>query len=283
MLIKNMNLFNKSYLLLLIISLNLNVTLAQSTKIISYNIRYANNTDKENNWDNRKAKIISLLKNRNPAIVGIQEGLIQQVNYINSALRNYKYIGIGRDGENKGEFSAIFYDSLKYNVIESNTFWLSNTPGIISKGWDAALNRICTYGLFENLKSHKKVWIFNTHFDHIGKIARENSAQLILTKINEINSANFPLIFMGDLNLTPEETPIKLLQSSLDDAFELSNTPLIEPKGTFNGFSLEEVSKKIDYFFTKNLTVLSYTHINDLDVSLSHISDHLPIMIEVKF
>ncbi|MBT8316128.1 MAG: endonuclease/exonuclease/phosphatase family protein [Lutibacter sp.] len=278
-----MNLFNKSCLLLIIISLNLSVTIAQSTKIISYNIRYANNTDKENNWNNRKDKIISLLKNNNPAILGIQEGLIQQIDYIDSCLSNYKYIGIGRDGKNKGEFSAIFYDSLKYNVIESNTFWLSNTPNKISKGWDAALNRICTYGLFENLKSHKKVWIFNTHFDHIGKIARKNSVQLILTKINEINTTNFPLILMGDLNLTPEEAPIQLLKSSLDDGLELSNTPLIGPKGTFNGFSLDEISKKIDYFFTKNLTILSYTHINDLEISKSHISDHLPIMIEIKF
>ncbi|WP_291802598.1 endonuclease/exonuclease/phosphatase family protein [Lutibacter sp.] len=263
--------------------MNLSVTIAQSTKIISYNIRYANNTDKENNWNNRKDKIISLLKNNNPAILGIQEGLIQQIDYIDSCLSNYKYIGIGRDGKNKGEFSAIFYDSLKYNVIESNTFWLSNTPNKISKGWDAALNRICTYGLFENLKSHKKVWIFNTHFDHIGKIARKNSVQLILTKINEINTTNFPLILMGDLNLTPEEAPIQLLKSSLDDGLELSNTPLIGPKGTFNGFSLDEISKKIDYFFTKNLTILSYTHINDLEISKSHISDHLPIMIEIKF
>jgi endonuclease/exonuclease/phosphatase family metal-dependent hydrolase len=278
-----MNLFNKSCLLLLITSLNLNVTIAQSTKIISYNIRYANNTDKENNWNNRKDKIISLLKNNNPDILGIQEGLIQQVNYIDSCLSNYKYIGIGRDGKNKGEFSAIFYDSLKYNVIESNTFWLSNTPNKISKGWDAALNRICTYALFENLKSHKKIWVLNTHFDHIGKIARKNSVQLILTKINEINTANLPLILMGDLNLTPEETPIQQLKLSLDDALEISNTPLSGPKGTFNGFSLEEVSKKIDYFFTKDLTILSYTHINDLEIFNSHISDHLPIMIEVKF
>ncbi|MFK5957680.1 MAG: endonuclease/exonuclease/phosphatase family protein [Lutibacter sp.] len=277
-----MKIFKRYYISFLIVALISNFTIAQSTKIISYNIRYANKTDKENNWDNRKAKIITLLKNNNPAIFGIQEGLKTQVNYIDSSLVNYKYIGIGRDGEDKGEYSAIFYDTTKFNLKISNTFWLSQTPDSISIGWDANLKRICTYGLFENINTNKNLWIFNTHFDHIGNIARENSAKLILSKINQINTRNFPLILMGDLNLTPEEAPIQLFKSSLDDPLKISKTSLVGPKGTLNGFSLGKVWEKIDYFFTKNITILSYTHIDDLKNCNKHISDHLPIMIEVK-
>lgn len=277
-----MKAYKRYYLFLLIVSLTSSFTIAQSTKIISYNIRYANKTDKENNWNDRKAKIITLLKNNNPAIFGIQEGLKNQVNYIDSCLTTYKFTGVGRDGEDKGEYSAIFYDTTKFNLKRSHTFWLSKTPDTISIGWDANLKRICTYGLFQNSTTKELFWIFNTHFDHIGEISRENSAKLILTKINQINTHNYPLILMGDLNLTPEEKPITFLKTYLDNPLENSKINLIGPKGTFNGFNTNEITKKIDYFFTKNLIVLSYIHIDDLLTNKNHISDHLPIMIEIK-
>lgn len=259
-----------------------NIGFSQTMKFISYNIRYENKFDKENNWSDRKDKIISLLKDNNPAIFGIQEGLISQVKYIDNSLTNYKYIGVGRDGKDKGEFSAIFYDTTKFSLLKSSTFWLSKTPNTISIGWDANLKRICTYGLFENLTTKEKIWVFNTHFDHIGKTARKNSAKLISTKINQINTTNYPVILMGDFNATPEEKPIKTLKNYFDEALEISEKPLIGSIGTFNGFSLKKVTKRIDYFFTKNLKILSYTHIDDLLNNRKHISDHLPIMITLK-
>lgn len=270
---------NFIFLLLLIIT---NIISDQSTKIISYNIRYDNNWDSENSWVDRKGKIISLIKNNNPSIIGIQEGLANQVKYIDSSLTNYKYIGIGRDGEEKGEYSAIFYDTTKFKVMKFGTFWLSKTPDTISIGWDAVLNRICTYGLFKKIITKEKIWIFNTHFDHKGVKARENSAQLILTKISEINARNYPVILMGDINVTPKEKPIHILKTLLEDTLEISKNPLVGPTGTFNGFKNNLVIKKIDYFFTKGLSILSYTHIDDLLNNNKHISDHLPIMIEIE-
>jgi len=278
-----MKIVKKYQLLFLLVFLISNIGFAQVTKIISYNIRYANELDIENNWEDRKGKIIKLLKDENPAIFGIQEGLISQVNYIDSSLTNYKYIGTGRDGKDKGEFSAIFYDTTKFNLKENSTFWLSETPDTISIGWDASLKRICTYGFFEKITTQEKILIFNTHFDHIGKAARENSATLISTKINQINTNNYPVILMGDFNVTPEEKPIQILKTYLNEALEISETNLIGPKGTFNGFSSNKVTQKIDYFFTKNLKILSYTHINDLLDNVKHISDHLPIMITLKY
>jgi len=258
------------------------ISTAQSTKVISYNIRYDNNWDTINNWQDRKDNIALLLKKYNAPIIGIQEGLINQVEYLNNSLNNHAYFGIGRDGEQKGEYSAIFYDTTIFKLLKNNTFWLSETPNNSSIGWDAVLNRICTYGLLENLKTNQKIWVFNTHFDHIGKIARENSVKLILRKIKQLNKNNHPVILMGDFNMTPNQQPITILNTELDDASKISKTTLIGPTGTFNGFSLDEVTRKIDYFFTKNLTVLSYTHINDLLDNSKHISDHLPIIIELK-
>ena len=97
-------------------------------------------------------------------------------------LKDYNYIGEGRNGGNSGEYSAIYFKSEKISLKEKETFWLSETPGEVSVGWDAALERICTYGLFLDKKSGQDFWVFNTHFDHIGSIAREKSAELILKK-----------------------------------------------------------------------------------------------------
>jgi hypothetical protein len=142
--------FKVFLLLILIFGSNIPI-FSQSTKIMSYNIRYDNPNDSVNKWDNRKSDVLSIIEKYQPEILGIQEGLYHQVKYIDSCLTAYKFIGVGRaDGKLKGEFSPIFYDVTKFSVIESSTFWLSDQSDLISVGWDAALERICTYGLFEH-------------------------------------------------------------------------------------------------------------------------------------
>ena len=120
---------------------------SQQHTIISYNIRYDNNWDIENSWEIRRSNIIQMLIQYSPSIIGIQEGLLNQVQYIDSSLINYDYVGVGRDdGKEKGEFCAIYFDTTRYVLLKNSTFWLSETPDTISVGWDAALERICTYG-----------------------------------------------------------------------------------------------------------------------------------------
>lgn len=248
---------------------------------MSYNIRYDNDWDIDNNWNDRKEKLIKQIKTYNPSILGIQEGLYNQIQYIDSCLTNYKYIGVGReDGISKGEYSAIFYDSTLFRVINHYTFWLSETPDTVSVGWDAALERICTYGLFEEIQTKKDIWVFNTHFDHQGILARENSAKFLAIQIGQI--IDDPVILMGDLNSEPNEKPIEVLRAKLDDAKEISETAFFGPAGTFNGFSNDVISKRIDYFFTKRLRVLSYSHIYERLENKKHISDHLPVLIKIE-
>ena len=257
---------------------------SQQHTIISYNIRYDNNWDIENSWEIRRSNIIQILIKYSPSIIGIQEGLLNQVQYIDNSLINYDYVGVGRDdGKEKGEFCAIYFDTTRYVLLKNSTFWLSETPDTISVGWDAALERICTYGLFKDRITKKEFWVFNTHFDHMGIIAREKSSGLILKRIKKINRQSLPVILMGDFNSIPNSPPLKEIVTELSDALQISLQKLHGPGGTFNGFNEDlPIEKRIDYIFTKNLKVLSYTHVNDRLENNRHISDHLPVMIKIK-
>ena len=252
--------------------------------ILSYNIKYDDTMDKENNWSLRKKRLLNLLKDYNPSIIGIQEGLINQVNYIDTYLGKYKYIGAGRDdGKTKGEFCAIYFDTTFYEVLEHSTFWLSETPDLVSVGWDAALERVCTYGLFVSIYSGEKFLVLNTHFDHIGTVARIKSSELILNKIKEINKNSLPVVLMGDFNSIPDSEPIKIIEQDMIDGLRISLKNLQGPQGTFNGFDLSNpISKRIDYIFTKNFQVLYYRHIDDRLENNNYISDHLPVMAVLK-
>ena len=172
-----------------------NITHAQTMHSLSFNIRYPSPHDGEDIWDNRKDAVAKLIHYYAPDIFGVQEATWMQMEFLNENLKAYAYIGVGRDdGDKGGEFSAIFYKTAQWKVLKNGTFWLSETPGEVSKGWDAALPRVCTYGLFENQTTKNKVWVFNTHFDHMGNKAREKSAEVILSKIKELNTENLPLL-----------------------------------------------------------------------------------------
>ncbi len=273
----------KNTIILLFIS-TLVLSCAPTSTIISFNIRYNNPNDKENSWDNRKQEVIRFIENYNPDFLGVQEAVKSQVNMLDKSLPKYQYIGIGRDdGSSKGEHTAIFYDTTKFKLIDSQSFWLSKTPNKVSVGWDAALSRICTYGAFKRLRSKDTIHIFNTHFDHRGRVSREKAAELIINKINALNLWKKSIVFMGDLNSMPSDKTIKTLNAVLDDGIEVSKTPLQGPQGTFNRFNKNfKPYRRIDYIFTKNLKVLNYKHLTDKRDNDLWLSDHLPILIEIK-
>lgn len=254
----------------------------QDLNIMTYNIRYSILTDSRDNWDARKVKMVELFKNYQPDVFGIQEGMIHQLEYIKNQLPNYNFVGVGRaDGRSTGEFNAIFYNEAKFEIVEQNTFWLSETSNKVSKGWDAGYTRICTYALLEDKSSKNKFWVFNTHFDHQGPMAREKSAALILDTMKELNKEKFPAVLMGDLNDISESKAILILKGDLADALETTKHALYGPKGTFNGYDPNKIiDSRIDYIFVSNMEVLSYQHIDDrLDDNL-FISDHLPVLIK---
>ncbi len=257
----------------------------QPVKLMTYNIRYDNKNDGKNWWELRKEKVAELIRYYEPEILGTQEGLFHQIKYLDSTLLKYKFIGVGRDdGMDKGEFCAIFFDTTKFHLLYQSTFWLSETPDRVSVGWDAAMERICTYAIFKNKSNSENIYVFNTHFDHIGKEARKNAADLILEKINRLtgNMAG-KIILMGDFNLTPDENPVMKINELINDAKNISIKKPYGPEGTFNGFDItKKLTDRIDYIFTKNVKVLEHVTIDDRVDDFKYPSDHLPVMVTVE-
>ena len=258
---------------------------AQSVSVLSYNIRYDNPKDGINNWKHRKDFLISQLKFYGPDVFGTQEGLIHQLKELDAGLEQYSYFGIGRDhGDERGEFTAIFYNHDKFELLRENTFWLSKTPEKPSKDWDAALPRICTYGHFKAKDSPVEFLLFNTHFDHMGKIAREESAKLILKKIEELNPNKLPVVFMGDLNLESDTEGIQLIVKNMLDAHVAAGYNAHGPAGTYNGFDFTKpVTRRIDYIFTSpnNIEIKKSGILSD-SFDCRYPSDHLPVYAELK-
>jgi len=249
---------------------------------MTYNIRLDYAGDGDNRWDNRKEMLAGQVLFHEPDFMGVQEALPNQMHYLDSTLTAYSFIGMGRDGGDKGEYSAIFYNDHKYKVLEQSTFWLSETPDKPSKGWDAAYNRICTYGLFQNVVTRQKLWVFNTHFDHVGNEARLRSARHILQKIKDLNTSGLPFVLMGDFNLEPDSEGIQLFSEAFSDSKTVSALSF-GPEGTFNGFDFHQpVTKRIDYIFVpKGVKVLKYAVLSDNN-DCRYPSDHLPVLIEMQ-
>ncbi len=176
-------------------------------RMMTYNIKFDDTRDSVNNWDRRKANVIGLLTYHAPALFGIQEGLHHQLEDIKSGLSEFDYVGVGRDdGKQNGEHSALFYDTKLFQLLRSGTFWLSKTSEVPSKDWDAALPRICTWAELKLKDSENTFFVFNTHFDHVGKVARQESIKVIIQKIKALAGEN-PVVLMGDFNFTPQAKP----------------------------------------------------------------------------
>ncbi len=274
-----------SFSILLIIFCN-GLFFAQDLKLITYNIRLDLESDGENKWQNRKEFLCSQLGFYDPDIFGIQEALPNQVTDITSALPKYSYVGIGRDGEGRGESSNIFFKKERFELLTENTFWLSETPEIISKGWDAALNRICTYALLKDRKTKQSFWVFNTHLDHQGELARTKGIELILSKIKALNTQNDPVFLLGDFNSEPTAERIINLKKWMIDSHDISKQKPFGPSGTFNAFKHNEaVVRRIDYIFLSkdnSFTVNKYAVLSD-SKDLKYPSDHLPVYVELTF
>lgn len=254
---------------------------SQSLKVMTYNIRLATESDGINAWSKRKERVFALLQKYSPDLIGVQEAFDHQLSDIITALPEYAYVGVGRDdGKNGGEFSALIYKKSKYKVEEENTFWLSekpNEPG--SKGWDAAYPRVVTWARLKDLETGKSFLAVNTHFDHVGKEARLNSATIIKDRIQEL-AAGLPVIVTGDFNHERSEPPYQIMTRK--DKVQLIDPAPKDPPGTFCNFGVNaEKCIAIDYIYhSTHWRSKNYTIIRDND-GANYPSDHLPVTLEV--
>lgn len=250
----------------------------------SFNIRCNTTADGENAWPYRKDRVMALIAFYEYDIIGVQEARPEQMADMKQ-MTEYASVGVGRDGEQGGEFSAIFYRTDRIQILDSGTFWLSETPEVVSKGWDASLNRICTWAKMKDKKTKKVFYFFNTHFDHIGPVARRESARLLSERIAAVVE-DYPVLCTGDFNSGDGSEPVEIMKEQLKDAEKVSLTPPYVPGWSYAGFSVVIPKKlmkngKIDFLFVNDLVaVQKFGILTDSD-GRNHPSDHFPLLAKV--
>ena len=205
---------------------------------MTFNIRYNTPNDSADAWPHRKDMAAGMIRLHDADVVGLQEALKGQIDDLQDRLPGFAWIGVGRaDGEEAGEFSPIFYREDRLELVDHDTFWLSETPSEPgSKSWDAAIERIATWGIFRDRASGEEIFVLNTHFDHIGEQARLESARLIVERLDELAGGR-PVVVMGDFNATDDSPPYDALTSgTLKDAMHVSEHPHHGPTSTWTGF-----------------------------------------------
>lgn len=259
------------------------VSMGQILKVMSYNLRLDTPYDSVNQWPNRAEKVAALISKYTPDIIGVQEALHHQLQDLMKMLPDYSYCGVGRDdGKEKGEYSAILFRNSRFGLLDTHTHWLSETtdlPG--SKSWDAAITRVFTVARFFDRDTKKEFVMTNTHFDHIGKEAREQSAHIIKAFVYGYTAGKMPVIISGDFNSETNQTPYLTMIDRTVGLQLFDSRPASSTAGTFCGFKVGGMPcVTIDFIFhTKEWVVRKYQVIADNDGTY-YPSDHLPVMVD---
>lgn len=260
-----------------------------SLTLVTYNIRYANPNDGDNIWENRREAMVTYLRGTGADLIGVQEVLPAQRAYLAEHLPEYAWYGVGRNAEHdQGEGTPIFYRRDRFDVRDQGTFWLSPTPEVAgSRGWDAALPRVASWLRLRERRSGREFVMVNTHFDHMGREARLESARMLTRRIADLapsGTAPLPVILTGDFNCRPDDTPYAAIVKPADaslallDAQHASREPHTGGDSTSNAFKTISPGAKIDYIFVRGpLTVLSH-RIEDPKVDGRFVSDHQPVV-----
>ena len=254
----------------------------QNVRVISYNIRYMNTKDGDNNWEFRKQASINMVNEEQPTVFGLQEAVKAQVDFLQENLPNYAYYGVGRDdGKEKGEFMAIFYDKQEVELLDKGTFWLSATPDTPSKGWDGQCFRTCTWAIFKCKDTGKKFAYFNTHLDHRGKEAQREGLKTIATKIKEKVATEMPVFLSGDFNIRADSPHFEAVKPFMADSRDLATET--DHRGTYTGFRVRENPVVVDHIFVRGAEVDKFIVLCDKNYGAPYISDHYPVLTVARF
>ena len=221
--------------------------------VATYNLRLSNLGDslEGNGWGQRAPYVAKLIQYHEFDIFGTQEGKYHQLEDLKAMMPEYEYIGVGRDdGARGGEYAAIFYKPERFELLDSGNFWLSTDTTRPNKGWDAECIRVCTWGKFHDKIADKTFVYYNLHMDHIGVVARAESAKLILEKIKAMPE-KLPVMLSGDFNVDQNNESYMLLRSSVVIADAYTTADLVYANnGTFNAFETDGMTdERIDHIF----------------------------------
>ncbi len=253
--------------------------------VMTFNIRLDVASDSLNSWQHRKENVGVMLRYYSPAVLGMQEVLKNQLDDLKAALPGYTAVGVGRDdGKEKGEYSPVFFQTDRFYLLKEGTYGLSESPAQIGMlGWDAACPRIVTWVMLQDKKTGVKFCCFNTHFDHQGKIARRESARLLVEKMRDLGEG-LPCIVTGDFNGNPDSEPIQIIsnEEGIRDT-RTTATATYGPKWSFHDFGRLAVGERelLDYIFVKGpIQVNKYRVIDDV-TETGFLSDHNPAMADL--
>lgn len=227
---------------------------------------------KFNGWDDRKQYLCDMINLEAFDVFGSQEVRKKQLDEMMALLPDYDYVGVGRDdGAEKGEYCPVIYRRKEFKLLNSGTFWLSETPDEVTKGWDAACYRVCTWAYLQRKSDKARFYFLSTHLDHKGKEARINGGKLVVDWIKE-HCKGENVIVVGDFNVTQSSETYKVFVDSgiLEDTYETAKYKFA-PTGTFNGFNPRRYTTyRIDHIFVTKGTkvsrygVLTYHYFRDM-------------------
>lgn len=256
----------------------------------TFNIRYDNPADGENSWSNRRSSVKDFILSRNLDIIGMQEVLHNQLTDLEEDLPQFDHVGVAReDGKQQGEYAPIFYNKNRFDLVDSNTFWLSQYPDSIGFiGWDGACTRIATWAKLREKETGKEFLAVNTHFDHVGTEARHNGAILIMNKMKEI-AGEHPAILTGDFNISDKWEAYETLTNHSNYPLKDSRKTAQRIRGaghTFHGFGKikPEELEIIDFIFvTPQVDVERSMIISPTNGGTTFLSDHNPVIVTLHF
>ncbi len=263
---------------------------ADPVRVMTFNIRYGTAGDGENAWPKRQELVLETIQKFNPDLLGTQEVLAFQADYLSEHLKDYGFVGVGRDdGKRAGEMSAIWFRNSRFKPLDSGTFWLSETPGKIgSKSWDAALPRVATWVKLRDELAKKDVIFLNTHWDHVGKRAREEAGKIIHTWMGE-KAANLPTIITGDFNVNEDHPGLAALMASETDSLKFYDVyRRVHPEATgeeasFGGFRGRTKGRRIDFILASPSFVPTEATIDRTNQDGRYPSDHYPVTAVLEY
>jgi len=250
--------------------------------VMSFNIRYGTANDGENHWLKRREDLFALLREQQADVVGLQEALHGQIEEILQAVPGYDYVGVGRsDGRRTGEYAAILYRTARLRPRRSDTFWFSDTPGVVkSTSWGNQIERICTWAYFED-REGPAFYLYNVHLDHQSQPSRERSVALLLERIRA-RDPRAPAVVTGDFNAGEDNPAAVAMRASFLDSFRVLH-PDAREAGTFNGFTFGQTSgDKIDFVFVEPGTDVVEAGIVRTSRDGRYPSDHFPVTARIR-
>jgi endonuclease/exonuclease/phosphatase family metal-dependent hydrolase len=262
-------------------------SLAEPLRVMTFNIRYATKSDGEDQWQNRREMLAKVVRDFDLDVLGVQEALREQMDDLAAALPGYASVGVGREANGGGEYSAIFYRRVRFDLEAADTFWLSDTPTTAgSRTWGNTLPRICTWARLVDRTDGRRVSLFNTHWDHQSQPARLESGKLMGARIAERLAAGDPVVVTGDFN-SPEGNPalaeLTHQGKMLLDTFRVAH-PDEKDVGTAHGFKGGVSGAKIDYIGVNDAWKVSDAAIVRTHEGRRYPSDHYAVtaVIELK-